>query len=72
MTILTVEGMNCGHCEQTVEDAVRDVSGVERADAAHDAERVTVEGTASRESLVAAIEEAGYAVQALSHDSRQE
>jgi len=27
-TTITVEGMTCGHCEQTIEEAVEEVSGV--------------------------------------------
>ena len=59
-TTLTVEGMTCGHCEQTVEEALEGVSGVRDADVDRDAERVTVDGDADPEDLVAAVEDAGY------------
>jgi len=63
-TTITVEGMTCGHCEQTVEDALEDVSGVTGATADRDAAQATVEGATDVSSLVEAVEEAGYTVQA--------
>ncbi|WP_267642186.1 heavy-metal-associated domain-containing protein [Haloarchaeobius amylolyticus] len=57
---LTVEGMSCGHCEQTVEDALLDVAGVEDATADNEANSVTVTGSADVDDLVAAVEDAGY------------
>lgn len=59
-TTITVEGMTCGHCEETVEEAVVDVDGVSSASANRDAESVSVEGTADADALVSAIDEAGY------------
>ncbi|WP_435317129.1 heavy-metal-associated domain-containing protein [Haloarchaeobius sp. TZWSO28] len=57
---LTVEGMSCGHCEQTVEDALLDVAGVEDATADNESNSVTVTGDAQVDDLVAAVEDAGY------------
>lgn len=57
---LQVEGMSCGHCERTVEEALGDLSGVLEATADNEAGRVTVEGDAPPEDLVAAVEDAGY------------
>lgn len=57
---LTVEGMTCDHCEQTVEEALEDIAGVRDAEADQDAEQVTVNGDADPEELVAAVEDAGY------------
>jgi copper chaperone len=57
---ITVEGMNCGGCEETVEDALRDVPGVEDAAADNEADSVTVEGEASDEDIAAAVEDAGF------------
>ncbi|QIB75973.1 heavy-metal-associated domain-containing protein [Halogeometricum borinquense] len=57
---LTVEGMSCGHCEQTVEDALSNVDGVESAAADHESASVTVRGDVSVNELVAAVEDAGY------------
>ena len=63
-TTITVEGMTCGHCEQTVEEAVEEVSGVTGAAADRDAEQVTVEGDTDVSSLVEAVEDAGYTAHA--------
>ncbi|WP_323675710.1 heavy metal-associated domain-containing protein [Halorubellus sp. PRR65] len=59
-TDLTVTGMSCEHCEQTVEDALADVDGVTDASADNEADTVTVEGDADVDALVAAVEDAGY------------
>jgi len=59
-TTLTVEGMSCGHCEQTVEEAIEALTGVQNAEADRDTEQVTVVGDASPEQLIAAVEDAGY------------
>ena len=57
---ITVEGMTCGHCEQTVEEVLEDVTGVTAVTADREAETVTVEGDAKKQALVDAIDEAGY------------
>lgn len=59
-TTLTVEGMSCGHCEQTVEEAIETLAGVQGAEADKDAEQVSVDGDVSTEQLVAAVTDAGY------------
>jgi len=59
-TTLTVEGMSCGHCEQTVEEAIEALAGVQGAEADKDAEQVSVDGDVSTEQLVAAVTDAGY------------
>lgn len=61
---ITVEGMHCAGCEQTVEDALREVAGVTDADADREAERAEIAGSADVEALVAAIEQAGYTARA--------
>ncbi|MFB6074471.1 MAG: heavy-metal-associated domain-containing protein [Haloarculaceae archaeon] len=63
-TTITVEGMSCEHCEQTVEDALRDVSGVTDATADREAERASVDGDADVATLVRAVEDAGYTAHA--------
>lgn len=55
--------MNCGGCETAVADALRDVDGVERAEADHETGRVTIEGEADGDDLRAAVEEAGYTLE---------
>jgi copper chaperone CopZ len=57
---ITVEGMTCGHCEQTVEEALEDVDGVTSASADRETESVTVEGNADTAELISAVDEAGY------------
>jgi copper chaperone len=57
---ITVEGMSCEHCEQTVEEALEGVSGVRDVEADRDAEQATVDGDADPAALVAAVEDAGY------------
>ena len=63
-TTISVEGMSCGHCEQTVEEALCDVAGVTDADADRESERVTVEGDAEVSALLTAVEDAGYTAHA--------
>ena len=63
-TTITVEGMTCGHCEQTVEEALRSVSGVTDASADRESERVQVDGDADPTALVQAVEDAGYTAHA--------
>lgn len=60
MTTLTVEGMSCGHCEQTVEEALREVSGVTNASADHETGQASIDGDADVTALVQAVEDAGY------------
>jgi copper chaperone CopZ len=78
-TTITVEGMSCGHCEQTVEEALRGVAGVTDVDVDRTESRATVEweprGGSGRASdpradeadvsaLVGAVEDAGYTARA--------
>jgi copper chaperone len=57
---ITVTGMSCGGCEQSVEAALEGVEGVESATADRDSDTATVEGNADTDALVAAVEDAGY------------
>jgi len=59
-TTIAVAGMSCGHCEQTVENALREVPGVTDASADRESERATVEGRADTDALIRAVEDAGY------------
>lgn len=63
-TTITVEGMTCGHCEQTVEEALRGVSGVTDATADGEDEQARVDGDVDVTGLVQAVEEAGYTAHA--------
>lgn len=59
-TKITVEGMTCGHCEQSVEEALSGIEGVESVSADRDVAAVTVEGNADVDVLVQAVSDAGY------------
>jgi len=65
-TTLTVEGMSCDGCEESVTDALESVTGVEHAEADRDADRATVRGDADLDELVEAVEDAGYEARAAS------
>lgn len=59
---LHVSGMSCGGCEETVEDALEGIDGVERATAEHETDTVLVERATDvpAESLADVVDEAGY------------
>lgn len=57
---ITVEGMTCGDCEESVEEALQGVSGVIDATADREAEQARVDGDADVASLVQAVEDAGF------------
>ena len=61
-TVYRVPDISCGHCKQAIESEVGQVDGVDRVEVDVDARTVTVEGGAGDQAIVAAIEEAGYAV----------
>ena len=63
-TTYAISGMTCGHCARTVERAARDVPGVTGARVDFAARTLTVEGDVPAASIAAAVEEAGYAVEA--------
>jgi copper chaperone len=63
-TTLTVTGMSCGNCEQSVEEALLGVEGVTGATADHEADTATVEGEADPLDLILAVQEAGYEAEA--------
>ena len=60
MPTIAVEGMSCAHCEGTVEEALREVSGVTSIAVDREADRAVVEGDADVAALVQAVEDAGY------------
>jgi copper chaperone CopZ len=62
-TTYSVPGMSCGHCSAAISAELAEVSGVEGVDVDLEAKTVTVRGTAGREAVVAAIDEAGYDVE---------
>lgn len=59
----SVPGMTCGHCEAAIKQEVGTVAGVTGVDVDLDTKDVVVTGTAlDRDTIVAAIDEAGYDV----------
>ena len=64
--VLRVPDMSCGHCELSVQEALDELDGVERADADHTKGEVKLTYDASRvtdEELQKAVDEAGYTLQ---------
>ncbi|KPN31187.1 putative copper-exporting P-type ATPase A [Halolamina pelagica] len=61
-TTLTVDGMACGSCEETVEDAVAALDGVDAVTADNTTDTVEIEGDVDGDAAAAAIEDAGYTV----------
>jgi copper chaperone len=57
---ITVEGMSCGHCEETVEAALESLADVTAASADHETDAVDIEGSAQTDDLLRAVEDAGY------------
>jgi Cu+-exporting ATPase len=57
---LLIDGANCGSCVKKIETALRGVPGVEQADMNFAQRTVTVAGTAGVQSLINAVEQAGY------------
>jgi copper chaperone len=60
--VLTVPDISCAHCKSAIETAVGAVAGVTEVTVDVAAKTVTVDGDAPRDTLVAAIEDAGYDV----------
>ncbi len=56
----TISGMNCNHCRATVEKAIAALPGVDSVAVDLAAERASVEGTASPDSIIAAVHAAGF------------
>lgn len=60
--VLKIEGMSCGHCKAAVEKALKAVTGVADAQVDLAKKEAVVTGSASREALVQAVEDADYTV----------
>jgi copper chaperone CopZ len=59
-TTLTVDGMSCGGCEQSVVEALESVPGVTSAEADRETDSATVEGDTDVAALIEAVTDAGY------------
>ena len=57
-----VPEISCGHCVTAISTSVGRIAGVTRVDVDIDRKTVTVDGTAGRGAVCAAIEDAGYDV----------
>ena len=64
---LRVDGMSCGHCEETVSKAISGLAGVGAVRADHAAGTVGIDttGAVDMAAVKRAIEEAGYSVVAV-------
>lgn len=60
---LSVTGMTCGHCVQSVTKALQAVPGVDMVSVSLDTGRARVEGKAGPGALIRAVEEQGYKAQ---------
>jgi copper chaperone CopZ len=63
-----IEGMSCNHCKMAVEKALQGVTGVSKAevDLQKKTAAITVQGTVANDSLIRAVEDAGYIVKSVS------
>lgn len=60
----SVEGMACGSCEEAVENAVAELDGTDSVEADNTTDTVEIEGDVDVDAAAAAIENAGYTVDA--------
>jgi len=66
-TILTLQGLSCGHCVASTRKALEAVSGAAEVEVTLD--KAVVTGDASSQSLIAAVENAGYHAQLVTDGS---
>ena len=59
---MTVTGMNCGHCRQSVMNALSSVDGVTGVEVDLPTGKTVVEGSADKAALVKAVQDAGFDV----------
>ncbi|AFM01417.1 MULTISPECIES: heavy-metal-associated domain-containing protein [Desulfitobacterium] len=57
---LKVTGMTCNHCKAHVEKALLKVGGVQQVEVNLEKGEAVVAGSAGREDLIKAVEDAGY------------
>ena len=70
MTRYTVGGMSCAACSARVEKAVNAVEGVDACSVSLLTNSMTVEGGASPDSIIKAVEKAGYTAAAQTNDPK--
>ena len=59
-TEIEISGMTCGHCAMSISKELEAVPGIHVLEVNHATGKAIVEGEASEENLVAAIDKAGY------------
>lgn len=65
MIQLEVKGMSCQHCIKAVTDALATVAGVSTVESVNlDTGLAVIQGSASVDSLIAAVKQAGYEARA--------
>ena len=57
---IAIEGMSCNHCVGNAQKALEAVPGVEAVEVSLENKSATITGSADKESLVAAVNAAGY------------
>lgn len=57
---LALSGLHCGNCAKSVEKALTAVEGVTSVSVTLDPQQAVVEGSASAEALVAAVDDIGF------------
>ena len=57
-----VPDMTCKHCQMTIEQALRKVSGVKKVEVHLDKKLIKVDGDLDEEVIIKEIENAGYSV----------
>lgn len=60
--VLKIEGMSCGHCKMSVENALKAIPGVTSASVNLEKKEAIITGSAEREALVKAVEDVGFDV----------
>jgi copper chaperone len=60
MTKLKIDGMTCGHCAMHVQKALAGIDGVTSVEVNLQAGEAEIEGSATGESLIKAVEAEGY------------
>ena len=67
--VIIIEGMTCGHCVKRVENALREINGIEKVEIILDQEKAIIEGSDSvdDEKIIFEIDDAGYKVVTISN-----
>jgi Cu+-exporting ATPase len=69
---LNISGATCASCVRTIENALRNTPGVDKADMNFADRTVQVSGTASTETLISAVTDAGYGAELVDNSADQQ